>query len=318
MSHRNARLTPHGRLLLCERVEDGRLEAAARRPRPPASAARRRASGSPAGAPRVLPASLDRSSRPLRIALRVVGASAAPRRAAAPQEAPRPGLDRLAHAARPGDRLPRPAAPPPAPPARARAARAGGALLLAARRRPRAPRHQEAGAHRRRRRQALRRPALKHRHRGIGWDYAHVAVDDATRLAYAEELADERGRDGGRLPRARAGLLRGPRHLRAAPAHRQRQLLPLARLRAPPPSSTASGIWRTRPYRPQTNGKAEAFVKIVQNGWAYKRPYDSTAERIAALPALPALLQWLPTAWRPGRRHTAGQTQVNNLVMQNS
>ena len=40
----------------------------------------------------------------------------------------------------------------------------------------------------------------------------------------------------------------------------------------------------TRPYRPQTNGKAEAFVKIVQNGWAYKRPYDSTAERIAALP----------------------------------
>ena len=44
------------------------------------------------------------------------------------------------------------------------------------------------------------------------------------------------------------------------------------------------GIWRTQPYRPQTNGKAEAFVKIVQNGWAYKRPYDSTAERIAALP----------------------------------
>ena len=41
---------------------------------------------------------------------------------------------------------------------------------------------------------------------------------------------------------------------------------------------------RTRPYRPQTNGKAEAFVKIVQNGWAYRRPYDSTAERIAALP----------------------------------
>jgi transposase InsO family protein len=42
--------------------------------------------------------------------------------------------------------------------------------------------------------------------------------------------------------------------------------------------------WRTQPYRPQTNGKAEAFVKILQNGWAYRRPYDSTAERIAALP----------------------------------
>ncbi len=41
---------------------------------------------------------------------------------------------------------------------------------------------------------------------------------------------------------------------------------------------------RTRPYRPQTNGKAEAFVKTLQNGWAYRRPYQATAERITALP----------------------------------
>ena len=40
---------------------------------------------------------------------------------------------------------------------------------------------------------------------------------------------------------------------------------------------------RTRHYRPQTNGKAEAFVKLAQNGWAYRRPYASGAERIAAL-----------------------------------
>jgi transposase InsO family protein len=40
---------------------------------------------------------------------------------------------------------------------------------------------------------------------------------------------------------------------------------------------------RTRPYRPQTNGKAEAFVKLVQNGWAYRRPYASGEERITAL-----------------------------------
>jgi transposase InsO family protein len=39
----------------------------------------------------------------------------------------------------------------------------------------------------------------------------------------------------------------------------------------------------TRPYRPQTNGKAEAFVKILQNGWAYRRPYGDEAERLAAL-----------------------------------
>jgi transposase InsO family protein len=39
----------------------------------------------------------------------------------------------------------------------------------------------------------------------------------------------------------------------------------------------------TRPYRPQTNGKAEAFVKILQNGWAYRRPYTSAEDRLAAL-----------------------------------
>ncbi len=55
---------------------------------------------------------------------------------------------------------------------------------------------------------------------------------------------------------------------------------------------------RTRPYRPQTNGKAEAFVKLVQNGWAYRRPYVSGDERIAALDRYLALLQSLPTPWR--------------------
>ena len=39
----------------------------------------------------------------------------------------------------------------------------------------------------------------------------------------------------------------------------------------------------TRPYRPQTNGKAEAFVKLLQNGWAYRRPYESGSARIDAL-----------------------------------
>jgi transposase InsO family protein len=41
---------------------------------------------------------------------------------------------------------------------------------------------------------------------------------------------------------------------------------------------------RTRPRRPQTNGTAGAFVKILQNGWAHKRPHHTTAERIAAVP----------------------------------
>ena len=44
------------------------------------------------------------------------------------------------------------------------------------------------------------------------------------------------------------------------------------------------GLRRTRPYRPQTNGKAEAFIKILQNEWAYGRLYTSNAERLADLP----------------------------------
>ncbi len=41
---------------------------------------------------------------------------------------------------------------------------------------------------------------------------------------------------------------------------------------------------RTRPYRPQTNGKAEAFIKILQAEWAYSRPYDSNSQRLDLLP----------------------------------
>jgi transposase InsO family protein len=45
------------------------------------------------------------------------------------------------------------------------------------------------------------------------------------------------------------------------------------------------GLKKTRPYRPQTNGKAEAFNKTLQREWAYRRPYGSGAERSSALPA---------------------------------
>ena len=130
---------------------------------------------------------------------------------------------------------------------------------------------------------------------------------------------DERGETAAAFLERALAFFAEPRHRGAAPAHRQRQLLPLARPSRAVCAEQGLRHWRTRPYRPQTNGKAEAFVKIVQNGWAYKRPYDSTAERIAALPGFLRLLQWLPTPWRPGRRHTAWQAhRVNNLVMQNS
>ena len=110
-----------------------------------------------------------------------------------------------------------------------------------------------------------------------------MAVDDATRLAYAEELADERaGTAVAFLERALAffeshGIAVRRLLTDNGNCYRAHRFAAAARERG-------LRLWHTLPYRPQTNGKAEAFVKIVQNGWAYKRPYDSTAERIAALP----------------------------------
>jgi transposase InsO family protein len=110
----------------------------------------------------------------------------------------------------------------------------------------------------------------------------HVAVDDHSRLAYVEELADER-------PETAVGFLR--RALEFYAAHDitvQRVMTENGnpyRSRAFPTELSARGIRhiRTRPYTPRTNGKAEAMVKILLNGWAYARAYRSDEQRSAAL-----------------------------------
>ena len=116
-----------------------------------------------------------------------------------------------------------------------------------------------------------------------GWEFCHVCVDDATRLAYVEVLADEKGQTAsGFLRRAvkwfesmgisveRVMTDNGScyrSHLHAAACRR----LGLKHL-------------RTRPYRPRTNGKAERFIQTLQNRWAYGAIYANSAERTAALP----------------------------------
>lgn len=128
----------------------------------------------------------------------------------------------------------------------------------------------------------LGRAGVKDRHRGIGWNVVHVAVDDATRLAYAEELPDELGT-------TTAGFLQRALAFYAAHGIEVRRLLTdngvPYRSRAFRVAVEHAGVTHlfTRPYRPQTNGKAEAFVKLVQNGWAYRRPYLSGEERVTAL-----------------------------------
>jgi len=116
-----------------------------------------------------------------------------------------------------------------------------------------------------------------------GWEYVHVCVDDASRLAYVEVLADERGQSAAAfLERAVAWYqARGIRVERVmtdnGPAYRSSvHALACRRL----------GIkhLRTRPYRPQTNGKAERFIQTLLREWAYGRLYANSGERLAALP----------------------------------
>jgi transposase InsO family protein len=116
----------------------------------------------------------------------------------------------------------------------------------------------------------------------IGWEYVHIAIDDCTRLAYAEVLADEK---------ATTAIA----FLRRAVAFFERHGVKVERLLTDNGSAYRSTVHavacrvlgirhlRTRPYRPQTNGKAERFIRTLLSGWAYGAIYRTSSERTAAL-----------------------------------
>jgi transposase InsO family protein len=115
-----------------------------------------------------------------------------------------------------------------------------------------------------------------------GWDRVHVCVDDATRLAYVEVLPDEKTKTVvGFLQRAVGfyhshGITVKGLMTDNGPAYRSAAHALVCR---------AMGIKhiRTRPYRPQTNGKAERFIRTMLREWAYAAVYGSSSERAAAL-----------------------------------
>jgi transposase InsO family protein len=117
-----------------------------------------------------------------------------------------------------------------------------------------------------------------------GWDYVHVIVDDATRIAYAEVLADESPAT------AIAFLRRALAYLASLGIEVERLMTDNGnpyRSRAHAIACRELGIrhLRTKPYTPRTNGKAERFIKTLVDGWAYDAIYGSSRERTAALPA---------------------------------
>jgi transposase InsO family protein len=142
----------------------------------------------------------------------------------------------------------------------------------------------------------------------VGWEYVHIAIDDATRLAYAEVLADERALSAvGFLKRAVAFFGRHGVHVERVLTDNGSAYISTVHAIA----CRALGIrhLRTRPYRPQTNGKAERFIRTMLAGWAYSGAvYGSSRERTAALDG------WL-WHYNHHRRHQgiARQTPITRL-----
>src|SRR3954452_19091911 len=115
-----------------------------------------------------------------------------------------------------------------------------------------------------------------------GWEFVHVCIDDATRLAYVEVLADEKG------PTA-AGFLRRAVAFYAAHGIIVTRVMSdngacyLSAAHAIVCRALGLRHLRPRPYRPRTNGNAERFIRTLLAGWAYGPIYASSAERTAAL-----------------------------------
>jgi transposase InsO family protein len=135
------------------------------------------------------------------------------------------------------------------------------------------------------------------RRQTVGWEFVHIAIDDCTRLAYAEVLDDEK---------ATTAIA----FLRRAIKFFERHGIKVERLLTDNGSAYRSTVHalacralgirhlRTRPYRPQTNGKAERFIRTMLASWAYGAIYRESSERTAALDG------WL-WHYNHQRRHSA-------------
>lgn len=298
MAHPRAKLTPFGRRLLVERVEvlgwtpaEAASSLGVTRPTVYKWLKRFREEG-PAGLE-------DRSSRPHRSPHRLDRRSEreilrarrrtkrGPHHLAAVLGRPRStiygvlrrhGVSRLDHADR-----------PTGVPIRYVRARPGELLHLDVKKLGRVP---PAGGHR------MLGRSSRTRSRGLGHDYLHVAVDDHSRLAYVRAFSNERGETAARF------LLEAAAHFAELGVRIERVMTDRAKCYVDS-RAFAEALERigtkhkpTRGYRPQTNGKAEAFIRTMLREWAYVRLYRSNNERLRALP------RWVDH-YNRSRPHTA-------------
>jgi transposase InsO family protein len=147
-----------------------------------------------------------------------------------------------------------------------------------------------------------------------GWEFVHVCVDDATRFAYVEVLGDEKATTA-------VGFLR------RCLAHYRRHGVRVSAVLTDNGSAYRSTVHaiacralglrhlRTRPYRPQTNGKAERFIRTMLSGWAYGAIYRSSQERTAALEGWLWRYNFKPNHGALGRRPPAARlAELNNAL----
>jgi transposase InsO family protein len=152
-----------------------------------------------------------------------------------------------------------------------------------------------------------RRTGIINRHRGIGWEYLHVCIDDASRLAYTEILADERKESAvAFLGRALAWFARhGVTVERIMTDNGNCYRSHLFRQ-----TCAAAGIrhLRTKPYTPRTNGKAERFIQTALREWAYATAYHNSDQRTAEMP------HWLHRYnWHRPHASLKAQTPISRL-----
>jgi transposase InsO family protein len=155
------------------------------------------------------------------------------------------------------------------------------------------------------------------RHRGIGWNRVHLAIDDHSRLAYAEELADE-------SPATTAAFLERAWRFYAAHGITIERILTdnggCYRSRDFAAACDQLGIghrW-TRPYRPQTNGKAERLVRTLLAEWAYAEPFTEPGARVASLARYLDFYNRRRPHWSLAGQPPISRVPVNNLTGKNS
>jgi len=152
-----------------------------------------------------------------------------------------------------------------------------------------------------------RYPGAVNRHHGIGWEFVHVCIDDASRVAFVQVLADQRKESAVAF-------------LQAAVGYYATLGVRIERVMTDNGSCYRSKTFRaackrlglrqvfTKPYTPRTNGKAERFIQSALREWAYARAYTKSHQRISALPV------WLHSYnWHRPHASLAGQPPVSRL-----